>query len=117
MSVHGTPGHTPFNISLFVSEDRVLFCGDAIVTGYIPNLEAGNVLLWQTWLQSLDAIEDLSPDIIITGHGYSIQGASKIIIEINKIRAILKNAILHNVATDKFKQYKIMVTTQSFRDL
>jgi glyoxylase-like metal-dependent hydrolase (beta-lactamase superfamily II) len=98
VSVHETPGHTPFNISLFVSKDRVLFCGDAIVTGYLPNLEAGNVSLWQTWLQSLDAIEDLSPDVIITGHGYSIEGAGNIVIEMNKIRTILKNAILRNVA-------------------
>lgn len=98
VSVHETPGHTPANISLFVAEDRVLFCGDAIVTGYMPNLEAGNVLFWQTWLQSLTAIVDLSPEIIITGHGYSIRGAGNIRTEVDRIRNILETAISRGIA-------------------
>ena len=36
-----TPGHTPSNISVYVPSDGVLFCGDCLVNGYLPNLDAG----------------------------------------------------------------------------
>jgi len=91
--VHETPGHTPFNISLFVSKDRVLYCGDCIVTGYIPNLEAGNSSDWITWLHSIDRLEELEPEVIVTGHGYSIVGSNNINREMVKIRKILNKAI------------------------
>ena len=93
VSIHETPGHTPFNLSLFVPSDRVLFCGDCIVTGYIPNLEAGNPSDWKIWLQSLDTLEKLNPEVIITGHGYSINGSENINEEFIRIRNILNKAV------------------------
>ncbi len=91
--VYETPGHTPYNISLSIEPDRVLFCGDCVVTGYMPNLEVGNQLKWQTWLQSINNLEKLNPEIIIPGHGDSIVGKSSISKELNNIRIFLNNAI------------------------
>ncbi len=91
--VYETPGHTPFNISLFIEPDRVLFCGDCVVTGYIPNLEVGNQLEWQIWLHSINNLEKLKPNIIVPGHGDSLVGKSSINKELNNMRNILHNAI------------------------
>ncbi len=93
VTVLPTPGHTAFNISLFVPTDRVLYCGDCIVTGYIPNLEAGNTSDWKIWLKSIEMLENLNPEIIVTGHGYCIVGSEQIDKELFNIRNILKKAI------------------------
>ncbi len=96
--VYETPGHTPFNISLFIEPDLVLFCGDCIVTEYIPNLEVGNQREWQTWLESISNLEKLKPEIIIPGHGDAIVGKSNIYKEIINIRSILNSSIAESKA-------------------
>ena len=35
-----TPGHTPSNLSAYIPGDGVLFCGDCLINGYVPNLDA-----------------------------------------------------------------------------
>jgi glyoxylase-like metal-dependent hydrolase (beta-lactamase superfamily II) len=87
-----TPGHTPTNISLFVPADSVLFCGDCLVNTYLPNLEAGNPALWQTWLRSLERIEALAPGIIVPGHGEVMTGAD-VRRELERTRQVLRAAL------------------------
>jgi glyoxylase-like metal-dependent hydrolase (beta-lactamase superfamily II) len=36
-----TPGHTETNLSVWVPRDGVLFTGDCLINGYMPNLDAG----------------------------------------------------------------------------
>ena len=98
VSVHETPGHTPFNISLFVTEDRVIYCGDCIVTGYIPNLEAGDVPDWVTWKQSIDSLKTLNPEIIVPGHGYFIEGPEQVNRELSRVYNILATAVKKSFA-------------------
>jgi len=93
VQVISTPGHTPFNLSIYNSMDGVLFCGDCIVIGYLPNLEAGSVDDWRTWLQSLKSIEALEPQTIMPGHGNVIFGAVAISNEIERMKRIIKKAI------------------------
>ena len=70
VDVVATPGHTPTNISLFVREDSILYCGDALTNLYAPNLDAsGGPEGWRTWLASLDRIAQLEPAAIVCGHG------------------------------------------------
>jgi glyoxylase-like metal-dependent hydrolase (beta-lactamase superfamily II) len=64
-----TPGHTPSNISVYVPSDGVLFSGDCLVNGYLPNLDAGSVADWRIWLRSLDRVAALGPKFIVPGHG------------------------------------------------
>lgn len=91
--VHATPGHTPLNISLFIPEDSVLYCGDTVVAEYIPNLECGDVSLWENWLTSIDLLEALRPEIIVPGHGDQIAGTRNIRRQFNEIRGVLREAI------------------------
>ena len=90
-----TPGHTPKNISCFVLPDKVLYCGDCIVNGYIPNLEEGGKPEWQTWLESLDRIAALAPRVIVPGHGDVLTGI-RIQPAIDRMRSILSRAIETN---------------------
>ena len=88
-----TPGHTPQNISLFVASEGVLYCGDCVVTGYLPNLEAGGVPDWERWLASLEVLEKLGPETIVPGHGYTVTGHVQIGIELDNMKTIIRKAI------------------------
>lgn len=88
-----TPGHTTTNISVFVPTDSVLYCGDCLVSGYLPNLEEGTPEDWQTWLQSLACIEALQPEIVVPGHGEVLRGA-EIAAEIQHTRQFLEQALI-----------------------
>lgn len=87
-----TPGHTKMNLSVYIKEEGILFCGDTIVTGYMPNLDEGDKNNWREWLLSLEKIKSITPGIIVPGHGEIITD-NKIETEINRIRSILKSAI------------------------
>ncbi len=87
-----TPGHTKMNLSVLVKNEKVLYCGDTIVTDYIPNLEDGGIDDWKDWLLSLEKTENLSPEIIIPGHGEVMSG-DNIISEIDRMKSILNLAI------------------------
>ena len=92
-----TPGHTPTNLAIYIPEDRVVFCGDCIVNGYLANLEGGTRYDWEQWLHSLDALAVLQLDYIIPGHGHVLAGA-QIAAEIQRIRLIVQTALRTGVA-------------------
>jgi glyoxylase-like metal-dependent hydrolase (beta-lactamase superfamily II) len=92
-----TPGHTPSNLCVFVPAEGVLYCGDCVVSDYVPNLEAGSVEDWRTWLRSLARIEALRPQVLVPGHGRVLRG-EEIPAEIERIRSILEHAIAAGVA-------------------
>lgn len=69
-----------------------MFCGDCIVTGYMPNLEAGSIDDWIKWGDSLDKLEGLTPEIIIPGHGDVIIGRKNVEKAFANMRLVLDNA-------------------------
>ncbi len=87
-----TPGHTPSNISVYVPSDGALYCGDCLVNGYLPNLDAGSVEDWRIWLKSLDRIAALNPRIVVAGHGPVAIG-DEVPQVIQKVREILLRSI------------------------
>jgi glyoxylase-like metal-dependent hydrolase (beta-lactamase superfamily II) len=87
-----TPGHTPSNISVYVPSDGVLFCGDCLVNGYLPNLDAGSVADWYIWLKSLDRVAALAPRIVVPGHGPVATG-DDVFSLIESVREVLQQSI------------------------
>jgi cyclase len=87
-----TPGHTPSNISVYVPSEEILYCGDALVNGYLPNLDAGSVDDWKIWLKSLDRIAGLAPSVVVPGHGPVARG-DEVPRLIESVREVLRNAI------------------------
>ncbi|MCP4022684.1 MAG: MBL fold metallo-hydrolase [Desulfobacteraceae bacterium] len=92
VSILHTPGHTSKNLSVFIPKEKVLYCGDTIVSDYIPNLEDGQKADWQDWLVSLDIIEKLEPEIVVPGHG-RVLTYDQIGQEILRIKTVLNNAL------------------------
>jgi glyoxylase-like metal-dependent hydrolase (beta-lactamase superfamily II) len=89
-----TPGHTPANLSVWAPSDGVLFCGDCLIGGYLPNLDAGGVPEWQEWLRSLHRIQRLMPSAVIPGHGPVATGA-EVAPMIASGRSVLEQAIVN----------------------
>ncbi|HYO84533.1 MAG TPA: MBL fold metallo-hydrolase [Bryobacteraceae bacterium] len=82
-----TPGHTPGHVSLFRDSDRTLIAGDAIIT-----IDQQNPLKlfsqvrefhgpphyftqdWESARRSIQALVDLRPRTVATGHGLPLSG-------------------------------------------
>lgn len=92
-----TPGHTNSNISVYLAKEKVLYCGDLIVNGYMPNLEAGIKDDWILWINSLEKISKLEIDNIVPGHGNTVLG-KEIKNEIERMKKIINSAIEGNKA-------------------
>ncbi|WP_085992716.1 MBL fold metallo-hydrolase [Oceanobacillus senegalensis] len=82
-----TPGHTPGHVSFFRENDRTLIAGDAFVTVKQDSLY--KVLTqeqeingpprylttdWKAAKQSVIKLEELNPNIAVTGHGLPMSG-------------------------------------------
>ncbi len=89
-----TPGHTETNVSVWVPGDGVLYTGDCLINGYLPNLDAGGPQDWAVWLTSLDRVEALRPATVVCGHGPVAIGEDVARI-IGEVRAVLLAAIEH----------------------
>jgi glyoxylase-like metal-dependent hydrolase (beta-lactamase superfamily II) len=60
------PAHTEGDLMVHVPDSGVLFTGDILFIGCTPVMWAGPLA---NWLNALDLIERLEPDIIVPGHG------------------------------------------------
>ena len=87
-----TPGHTETNISVWAPGDGVLYTGDCLINGYLPNLDAVGQQDWAVWLKSLDRLEALRPAIVVCGHGPVAMGEDVGRI-LREVRAVLFAAI------------------------
>lgn len=87
-----TPGHTPTNLCVYVPEERVLYAGDCLIHGYLPNLDAGGPAEWREWLASLDRLARLELDYVVCGHGPVASGAQVTGI-IARVREVLNAAL------------------------
>jgi glyoxylase-like metal-dependent hydrolase (beta-lactamase superfamily II) len=92
-----TPGHTPSNLSVYLPGDGVLFCGDCLANGYVPNLDCGAKPDWQRWLASLDRLSRLDLRTIVPGHGPVATGAAVPRL-IDGVRSELKEAIANGIS-------------------
>ena len=87
-----TPGHTPSNLAIHVPSEGVLYSGDCLVNGYMPNLACGAAPEWRQWLNSLARIERLAPETVVPGHGPVASGAE--VRELSEhVRAVLNDAL------------------------
>jgi glyoxylase-like metal-dependent hydrolase (beta-lactamase superfamily II) len=82
-----TPGHTPGHISLWRPSDRTLIAGDAVITtrqesayavmAQTPEMHGPPAYFTQDWIaaeRSVRLLAALEPDLLVTGHGHTMQG-------------------------------------------
>ena len=59
-------GHTPYQIAVYMPEEKVIFTGDNVVFKTRPFYHECRPLLW---LETLDALKKMDFGILIPGHG------------------------------------------------
>ncbi len=60
------PAHTSSDLIVHLSEDRIIFTGDILFNGCTPLGWEGTTA---RWLEAIDFVVSLKPDIIVPGHG------------------------------------------------
>ncbi len=62
------PGHTPYQVAVYIPEERVVFTSDNVVYKWMPMLHHPQALPYE-WLDSLKRIQELEADVLVPGHG------------------------------------------------
>ena len=60
------PGHSPYQVAVFVPEEKVVFTSDNVVYKTQPFLHQS---LPYQWLESLKRYQELDADVLVPGHG------------------------------------------------
>ena len=88
-SVRG--GETTDSLIVWLPQDRIAFTGNMMgpIFGHVPNLytlRGDRIRYVQYYLDSVQRLIDLNPEMLITGHGDPIVGADNIRTQLTKIR-------------------------------
>ncbi len=70
-----TPGHSDDSISVYVEEDRVLIAADAIFSGIVPAIGAGDGRQLES---TLHTFKEMEIEVIVPGHGAVLRGPNNI---------------------------------------
>jgi cyclase len=70
-----TPGHSEDGVCVYLPETRILFAGDAVVTGIVPAIGDGDSAQLEA---SLRALAELPIAILVSGHGPLLRGSETI---------------------------------------
>lgn len=74
LEIYTAPGYRENNLMVYEKQGKVLYTADAIYTRYLPTLEQGNRVHLQKWIETLERIEELKPEVLIPGHGQVLKG-------------------------------------------
>jgi glyoxylase-like metal-dependent hydrolase (beta-lactamase superfamily II) len=96
------PAHAPEDLIIHIPSEKVLFAGDLVFRGRIPYV--GNADS-KGWLQALDEIGSLNPNVVIPGHGaHSINPADDIRFTREYLRYLRESMTKSAVNMDPFEE-------------
>ncbi|WP_333784232.1 MBL fold metallo-hydrolase, partial [Thermocrinis sp.] len=72
---HWCKAHTDGDMVLWLPSRKILISGDIVFGGRVPFLGSGNS---KTWIDCLDRILELEPEILLIGHGEPLIGKENI---------------------------------------
>jgi alkyl sulfatase BDS1-like metallo-beta-lactamase superfamily hydrolase len=89
-SVHG--GETLDSLIVWMPVERIVFTGNLFgpLFGHVPNLYTlrGDKIRYVQWyLDGLQRVLDMQPEMLVTGHGDPVRGAAEIARQVQRIRA------------------------------
>jgi alkyl sulfatase BDS1-like metallo-beta-lactamase superfamily hydrolase len=90
--LYSTPGgETIDSLVVWLPQEKIVFTGNLTgpIFGHVPNLYTlrGDKLRYVQWfIDSVQRVIDLNPEILITGHGDPLHGASEIRKQLTRIR-------------------------------
>ena len=95
------PAHAPEDLIIYIPSEKVLFAGDLVFRGRIPFV--GNADS-KGWLQALDEIGSLNPNVVIPGHGaHSMNPAEDIRFTRDYLRYLRESMTKSAVNMDPFE--------------
>ncbi|MBU0994470.1 MAG: MBL fold metallo-hydrolase [Proteobacteria bacterium] len=114
-TVLSTPGHTRGSVCIYLETEKILLAGDHIIEHITPNafvmLEKNRFLpqrLSQSeYYASLEKIEALSPELVLTAHGQPVTDIKKIISGYRESFEKRKEKLLGIINGDKKTVYRI----------
>ncbi|MFC1932219.1 MBL fold metallo-hydrolase [Chloroflexota bacterium] len=98
------PGHTPYQVAVYIPEERVVFTSDNVVYGEQPHFRQA---LPYEWLDSLKRLQELEADVLIPGHGnicnrsYILEMSAVIQAWIDAVTAAINQGMSLEEAQDK----------------
>ncbi|MBI2329091.1 MAG: MBL fold metallo-hydrolase [Chloroflexi bacterium] len=98
------PGHTPYQVAVYIPEERVVFTSDNVF--YKVQAWLHQALPYQ-WLDSLKLLEELEADVLVPGHGklcdrsYIPEMRAFVQDWIDTVKAAIKQGISLEEAQDK----------------
>jgi glyoxylase-like metal-dependent hydrolase (beta-lactamase superfamily II) len=60
------PAHAPDDVVVIVRQERLIFCGDILISGRIPFVGDADS---RSWLAAIDRMLALRPAVVVPGHG------------------------------------------------
>jgi glyoxylase-like metal-dependent hydrolase (beta-lactamase superfamily II) len=72
---HWCKAHTNGDLVLWIPSRKVLISGDIVFGGRVPFLGSGNS---KSWIECLDKILELEPEVLLIGHGEPLFGKENI---------------------------------------
>ena len=69
------PAHTPEDLIVFFSDEKILFAGDLVFRGRIPFI--GPTADTARWIVSLKTMQDLNASAVVPGHGAAFKSAKE----------------------------------------
>jgi alkyl sulfatase BDS1-like metallo-beta-lactamase superfamily hydrolase len=90
--LYSTPGgETLDSLVVFLPQQRIVFTGNLTgpIFGHVPNLytlRGDKIRYVQFYLDSVQRVIDLKPEVLITGHGDPLRGAAEIERQLTRIR-------------------------------
>ncbi len=95
--LHATPGgETIDSLVVWLPDDRIVFTGNLTgpIFGHVPNLYTlrGDKIRYVQWyLDSVQRVIDLEPEVLITGHGEPVRGAADIRRQLTQMRDAVRH--------------------------
>ena len=88
-------GETLDSLVVWMPQDRIVFTGNMTgpIFGHVPNLYTvrGDKIRYVQWyLNSVQRVIDLKPEVLITGHGEPVRGEENIRVQLAKMRDAVK---------------------------
>ena len=80
------PGHTPYQIGVYVPQEKVIFTGDNFIYGWQSSMTHCCPM---EWIESLKKIEAMDVDFIVPGHGANVGNKA----DLREFRTFIQGAI------------------------
>jgi glyoxylase-like metal-dependent hydrolase (beta-lactamase superfamily II) len=110
LKVIWTPGHSPGHICLYEQSQKLLFCGDHILSVITPNISlppASDSNPLDDFIKSLHTVRNLSVNYVLPAHESIFSNLSKRVDEILQHHEVRNTEILQALQTTAMTAYQI----------